>query len=381
MKNNLGKIVFLLLVLVQTILEANSLASYELYANKHSGYVKEPIEITFIAHQKDYNNFMFFFVEPIKSDDYTITLLSKKTKDNSHHNTTATFKFILFPIKAKTIDVDFKFYVKTSSDNAIARAYVADHDEGRGINGVISYIPIKTLNLKIKKLSKKVDLVGDFKLISTIDTQHINQYDNVNLNYKLTGTGFKDSPVLLKEIKDTDIFFDKHDNSLKLTKEGYSIDNDYIYAISAKKDFTIPGIALQAYSPTKKEFYTLQTKPYKIEVTKIDHKTILDKEDSPVKKDILKSQTFKEFFIYIFIFASGYFFAKLTKKEFFIFKRSKKFQDIRDSSNPKELILVLLNRYKNKDIDKFIKELEALLDKKDSIEFYKIQKRVLKEFT
>lgn len=381
MKKNLGKVLFLLLILLQSVLVAGPLATYKLYANKTEGFVKEPIEITFVAQQKDYDNFMFFFVKPKQSDDYTITLLSKKTKENAYHNNTATFTFVLFPLKAKKINIDFDFFVKTSSDNAVARAYVADHDEGRGIDGDISNISVKALSLKIKNLSKDVDLVGNFQLKSTIDKQHINQYDNVNLNYKLYGIGYNDSIALLKDIKDADIFSDIQNSSPKLTKDGYKIDRDYTYAISAKQDFTIPSLTLQAYSPTKKEFYTLKTQSYKIEVTKINHDTILDKEESPAKQESINFQSFKNFFIYLFIFASGYLFAKLTQKELFSFKKTKKFQDIRESSNPKELILILLDRYNNRDTKKFIKELEAIIYEKSSTKFHDIQKRILKEFT
>ena len=381
MKKNLGRVLFLLLLLLQSMLEAGTLATYKLYANKTESFVKEPVEITFVAQQKDYDNFMFFFVKPKQSDDYTIKLLSKKTKENAYHNNTATFTFVLFPLKAKNINIDFDFFVKTSSDNAVARAYVADHDEGRGIDGDITNIPVKALRLKVKELSKHVDLVGDFQLKSSIDKQHINQYDNVNLNYKLFGSGYNDTAVLLKNIEDADIFSDIQNSSPKLTKNGYQIDRDYTYAVSSKKDFIVPSITLQAYSPTKKEFYTLQTKTYKVEVSKIDSETILDKQESPVKKEIINFKTFKEFLIYIFIFASGYLFAKLAKKELIPFKRSKRFQDIHESSNPKELILVLLNRYKNRDIEKFIKELEAIMHENSSRKFYEIQKRILKEFT
>lgn len=381
MKKNLGKTVLLVLILLSSMLKAAPLATYELYANKKSAFVKEPIEVTFIAHQKDHDNFMFFFVKPKKSDDYKITLLEKKTKENAYHNNTATFTFILFPLKAKTINVDFDFYVKTSSDNAVARAYVADHDEGRGIDGDISHIPTKALSLKVSELSKRVALIGDFKLDSEIDKKEINQYENVNLHYRLYGSGYNDVSTILKDIKGTDIFSDIQNTPLKLTMNGYEIDRDYTYAISAKKDFIVPSVTLQAYSPSKKQFYTLHSDSYKIKVNKIDINTILDKEESPVKKELINFKTLKEIFIYIFIFLSGYLAATLTKKEFFTLKKEKKFQDIRNAKSAKELILVLLNRYKNRDIEKFVKELEEMMETKDSSKFHSIQKRILKEFT
>jgi len=372
MKKNLGKI-FLIFILLQTTIFAKELATYKLHANKQEAYEKEAIEVTFVAQQTDHTNVMFFFVKPKKSADYKIKLLSKENKDNGYHNSTAIFRYILFPLKPKTINIDFNFKVKTSSDNGVAQAYVADHDESKGIEGKFSLVKTVPLNIKIKKLPQDISLVGDFKLKS-------NQYENINLHYILSGSGYNNKINFLTQIKDVNIFHDKDNAINKLTKNGYKIDRDYIYSLSAKHNFTIPSLVLKAYSPKQNSFYTLKTPSYKIKINKIDVKTILDKEESPKNKESINLQTIKQFFIYIFIFLSGYIVAKLTNLKLYRKNKQIKFKDIKASSNAKELIIVLLNNYKDKNTYNFINELEKVAYSKGKRGFKNIKKSILKEF-
>ena len=379
MKKNLGKIVLLLLV-VQTVVFAQQLVDYKIHASKTDAFVKEPIEITFKVHQKDHTNVMFFFVEAKKSSDYQIKLLTRELNDEKHHDSIAIFKYILFPLKAKKISVHFDFTVKSSSDGSVAHAYVTDHDESSGIEGKISYIKTTPLVLNIKPLAQSVDLVGDFKLRSTIDTKVINQYENVNLHYKLFGSGFIQKINLLNKIKDVNLFSDMQEEPLKLTKDGFILNRDYTYSLSAAHDFLIPHITLKAYSPKRNHYYSLIAPSYTVKVNKMDITKIIDKEESPKSKEIISIEKVKQFFIYLFIFFSGYVVALLSRKNY---KRAKeiKFQDIKESKNSKELILVLLNNYnKREDIHNFITELEKVAYGDNKKAFKDIKKSILKQF-
>jgi hypothetical protein len=380
MKKNLGKILLFLSMLLLVNAQAKQLATYKLYANKQEAYAKEPIEVTFVAQQVEHKNIMFFFVEPKKNDDYKIELLTKNIQDNSHNNTT-TFKYILFPLKAKKIDINFNFIIKIASDNSVAHAYVTDHDESKGIEGETSKIQIKPLTIKIKKLAHNVDLVGDFTLKSQIDREKINQYESTNLIYTFYGTGYADKISLLNHLDNVTIFSDINDLNYALTKDGYNIKKEYIYSLNAKQNFTIPPITLKAYSPKKDKFYTLNTTSYKIEVDKINSTDLLNNEENPENKNFIDSKTVKQYLIYFIIFLFGYVTAKFTKKIYKV-KKVKRFQDIKDSKEPLELILILLKNYKDRDIDKFITELEAIkFSNKADKNFEEMKKIILGTFT
>lgn len=378
MKKNLGKLLFILLIL-QVNLFAQELVSYELSANKTDAFVREAIEITFKADQKDHSHIMSFFLEPKKSDDYKIIFLTKEIHDKKHHDSSVLFKYIVFPLKAKVLNIDFDFNIKTSNEQNLAQAYVTDHDESSAIEGIVSLIKINPLKINVKPLTQEVDLVGDFHLQSSIDTKKIKSYESVNLHYILKGIGYNNSINLLNQIKKVSLFKDINSQSEKLTKSGYKINRDYIYALSAKSSFIVPSILLKAYSPTQHRFYELHTPSYDISVTQIDSSTLVDKEDKPYKKSLLTFKTFKQWSIYLFIFISGFILAKVTEINIYT-KKSEKFQDIKKSGNPQELILILLNNYQNREIKKWIEQLEKVAYGKDGKSFKQIKKELLQKF-
>jgi len=209
MKKSLGNMIIFFLILL-TSLDAQQLARYKLTTNKQEATLYEPLLIHFNAIQMDHSNVMFFFLHPKKSDDYTIALLSKHIEDKGYHDTKALFTYIVFPLRPKKIEIAFDFVVKTASDAGVANAYVEDHDDSVGIDLHATHLPVKPLTLNIKPLQHPVDLVGDFHLESSIDTQQITPYQNVNLRYTLVGVGYKLPKEMLPPLHDVDIFRASH---------------------------------------------------------------------------------------------------------------------------------------------------------------------------
>lgn len=380
MKKSLGKLITLLLL--QTILHANPLASYKLYSNKTEASLKEPIEIKFIAKQKDHTDNMFFLLEPKKSPDYDIKLLEKVSNDKRDHNSETTFVYVLFPLKAKKIEVNFNFIVQTASDKALKQSYVDDHDGGKAVQMKNTKVKVEPLHINIKEIPQDVDLVGEFTLESICDKAKIAEYDNVNIIYTLKGTGYKiDKTALLKDIANVHQFSDVHDEYSKLTKDGYASKKTYTYALSSKENFSIPDLQLKAYSLKNHQVYTLSAPSYSIEVNKINPKTLLDGIESPTSKKLFRSEDIKEFFIYLIIFLSGFISAKFTNISFKNGKKNDKFQDIRKTKSSKELILILINKYQNYNIKSFVDELEKAEYEQSSQSFSELKREVLKHLS
>ena len=378
MKKSLGR-VFLLFLLFTAPLLANELATYELRANKSSAYVKEAVEITFTTRQKDHSHVMFFFLHPKKSSDYKIEFLTKEIDDHSYHNSSAVFRFVLFPLKSGPIQVDFDFVVKTASDGAVAKAYVEDHDDSVGIDLHATHIPLKPLHLEIKPLERNVDIVGDFTLQSKIDTTSIDQYGSVNLHYFFRGTGYAKLDKVLPNIDGVTTFFDTNNIHNRLTKSGYVIQKEFIYAFSAKKDFNIPKVQITAFSPTKGRYYTLQAPGYHIQVKKIDPSALVDTVDSPNEEPLIAFDTLKAGFVYLVIFILGYFTAMLRNSRFEFKNKKREFKDIQNSKSPKELVMLLIGKYPHiKELELYIDELEIMIQNKDTKGFEKVKKEVLK---
>ena len=379
MKKNLGRIALLFLLCLAP-LYAKELASYTMQVSKTDPYLKEAVKITFTTKQLDHSTNMFFFLKPKKSSDYAIYLLKKESKELSYHNSMSTFVYILFPLHAQSITLNFDFTVKTASDQAVKQAYVADHDDSIAISMNQHKIKIKPLTFTVIPLKQHVDLVGDFELHSKIDKETINQYESVNLLYTLQGKGYSDENLtLLPSIVGVTQFFEDDSLPKKLTESGFHIKKRFIYSLSAKENFTVPAIELKAFSPKKNRYYTLTSPSYKIEVKKIPMASLVDKEESPHAQKLINWQKLQEFFIYIFIFSLGFLTAKFSQSTLFKLKKERLFQDIQESKNPKELMILLLNRYKNRDIDNFIEDLERFEYKKEG-NFKEIKKAIIKEF-
>jgi len=381
MKKNLGRLLFILCIM-QIHLYANTIASYTLKASKYTAVVKEPIKIIFLAKQEDYTDHMFFSVKPKENKNYEIHLLNKTTNDKKYHNSTTTFVYIIFPLQEGKISVNFDFYANTASDKAIAQSYVADHDDSVGIQTAEKKITVKPLELTIKPLTETVDLVGDFTLQTAINKTEVNSYDDVNIIYTLKGNGYNNKKInLLHDIKNVHIFSEISNSYMKLSEKGFAYERKFIYALSSKRDFTIPEVNLKAYSPRTHKYYKLLSKAYIIQVTPIDTTTLLDTEDAPISKHLIDFRGLQEFIIYFLVFFSGFLTAKLVQINIPWRKKENKLSNIQQTKEPKELILVLINNYKNRNIEGFITQLEDLAyNHSVKKSFTEIKKEVIDNF-
>ncbi|ADN09664.1 BatD family protein [Sulfurimonas autotrophica] len=383
MKNTLGKAIFLFMLFGISLLGSTQLASYKLTTNKKSVHTKEPLLITFTAKQKNHSDNMFFSFNVPKSPDYEVKLLHKTIQDNGYHNTITTFEYILFALKEETLHVNFDFIIRTASDKAVKQSYVDDHDDSIAISTYDTKVKIRPLTIKVKKLSKDVDLVGDFRLNSQIDTTEIDQYGAVNLHYILSGKGYKEPQLnlLRKQIKNVTIFSKIKNNISKLTEEGYIINTEYIYALTSKEDFRVPALALEVYSPTKNRYYTLHTKAYTIKVKKIDTTVLIDKTNAPKANNFVNIEAVKKFFIYALLFLSGFLAAKLSEKSFIKREKKEEFKDIKNAKSVKELLTLLIMHYQDKGLDEYIFKLEDSLNNKQPLNLNKIKKEIVAELT
>jgi len=381
MKKNLGKI-GLMLFLIQTLLLADQLATYTLSANKYEAMVKEPIIITFEVQQKDTTDNMFFLMVPLNSPDYEIKLLKSINDDTKEHHAKVSITYLLFPLKEKKIGIKFNFTIQTASDQALAQSYVDDHDGGKAIQKVNHSIELKPLTIDVRKSPSNIDLYGDFTLQAQIDRHSVAPYEDVNILYTLQGEGYTNQRVSLLNMRPSvTLFKDIHNEYTTLTKNGYKTKRIYTYALSSTENFEVPALHLQAYSFTKQKIYNLDAPSFKIHVKAIDPKTLLDKKDAPFTARFFSAERLKIYFIYTMIFIFGFLSAKLLNMNFKQSRKKDSFTDIKESKNPQQLILILLNHYNTKDSIIFIEELEKIAYKQSSQNFSELKKEILKVFS
>jgi hypothetical protein len=379
MKNIRGNYALLILLFLCSFsgLSANELANYSLKSSTTNPYLKEAVEISFSAEQKESSDVMFFFLEPKKSSDYKITLLKKESTELAYHHKKTTFHYLLFPLKSGEVKVAFDFIIKQASDEAVAEVYEGGRDNVKWIETDNTHIELDPLVLDVKKIADDVVLVGDFRLESSIDKEQVDAYESVNVKYKLTGVGFDEFQLkLIQESSNYNLFEELTKHYNKATKEGYKIEQEYNYAILAKESFSIKAQTIRCFLPKEKRYYTLKTKAYNVTVTPLPKEEILDSEEYP-KVDYFYEKV-QSFFIYLLIFAAGYMSAKIAPKR----KKEKReaFLDLKKANNAKEMLALLTNKYATyKQLYPFHKELEDLLysDKKRG-EFSTIKSALLK---
>lgn len=379
MKKSLGRVILLCLLLV-SFARARELAAYKLSANKTTAYTKEAVVITFATEQKDYTDNMMFSLVPKKSSDYKIILLNKEVNDKKKHHASATFTYLLFGLTAKDISVGFDFIVRTASDQAVAHSFVDDHDDSIATQTHDTTIKIKPLTLTIKKLAHDVDLVGDFTLQTKITQKTISQYEAANIIYTLQGKGYEEQNFQpISRIQDVTLFSEVNDLYKRNTQQGYAIKREYIYALSAKKDFTIPAVSLEAYSPTKKRYYTLSSPQQSITVNAIATSKLLDDEESPSEDPLIDIETLKTYLIYLLIFFTGYLTAKLQTPFFKKRVYSKEYIALKQAKTPKALLFTLINLHQENFFKKEVQLLEEILYKNAGHNFHSIKKKILKK--
>ena len=379
MKKNPGKIILLFLLLC-TYLHANNLASYQLISTKSVVHEKEPFSVNFIAKQQDHSDNMMFLLKPKKSPNYTIKLLNKSIDDKVYHNNITRFTFLVIPLKATKLHVGFDFTIQTASDKAVANSYVDDHDDSIAIETYNTTMPVAPLAIEVKPLTQDVDLVGDFTLKQKLSHAKMDQYGSINIVYTLEGEGYEAKKITpLKDIKGVTIFSEVNDILRQYSKYGKQIKREYIYALSAKKSFTIPSISLKAYSPKSDKYYTLTTKTKDVTVTQIDTSTLIDNEEYPLSTALINLDGVKNLFIYIIIFLSGYFSAKFQPSQLSFLQNWRVKSDLDTINTPKDLLYYLVKHHYQEVCKKEVEHLEEIVYFNKEYNFKSIKKSVQKK--
>ena len=210
-----------------------------------------------------------------------------------------------------------------------------------------------------------------------MEKSEINSYENANVKYNLSGTGydvFKVDPI--DAMDGVKIFSNIGDRYNQATADGYVIHREFNYALVSKNDVKVPRKEFKCYSPKNKKFYSIATKEFDVKVTQMEESTILDKEEYPKTEEYFED--FKSLAIYALVFLSGFITAKYAPTSFA--KKNTPYQDIRESKDAKELLFIIMRRYDKKRLQEHCERLSDIVyNNANANEFKKIKKLALKE--
>lgn len=332
----LSRSLLLFLLLFLNTLNASPLCDYNFKVSNENPFVKEGVEITFYASQKDKSSVMFYELTPPKNAEFELHFLKKEEDKSTYHDKKVRYSYLLYPLKEGKLSLKFDFKVSQASDKSMEVFASGNRDVIKPMMTDETTISLEPLNFKVKPI-KSSQLLGDYHLDMTSDTKEIDTYEQVNVTYTIKGDGYPSQlEHLLPEIEGVEQFLE-----VKKMKNGTQV---FHYAFSAKKDFTVPATQLNCFSPKKNSHYILKSEAIMIKVKEHSVKDILDKEDS-LPDTAFNGDTLLPYLNGLLLFLAGYFVANFKLLQYFSKKKTNQnplHQKIKDAKDEKALLKLLL---------------------------------------
>lgn len=248
------------------------------------------------------------------------------------------------------------------------------------------------LVLNIKDLPKDVFLVGNFKVIETLDKKVLNAGEALNFDIEISGRGnIDDIPELKLDIPNATIYDNKAVKTYDMLDGKYGGLYKKSFSIVANEDIVIPSIRLSYFDKEQNIVKQLKSKEYKVEVKKNIQKEVQlykqqtqkNSEKEPKEKEVIKiiETTDNQKLLYFFF---GFILSSVVFALFIIYKNI-------NSKNPDE-ILPLENEIKNAktvnellnillsyiNIDTELDKMIYILENKEVADIKQIKKDILK---
>ena len=154
---------------------------------------------------------------------------------------------------------------------ATAKVGVADTSRrdmfGRFFGTVWTPIASNTLNIEVKPIPQDTDLVGSFRLDSSVDKEHVKANKPVNLTVKIEGEGnLEDFEFPAYELDGVTVYSD--DAKVETQIINQQLKSSYVkkFVFISDHDFSIPAQSISVYDTKKGEVTTLEVPAYEIKV-------------------------------------------------------------------------------------------------------------------
>jgi len=280
MKNSLGSTLAYIIMLALSLLHGEDF-TFLRQVDTPNPYVKEGVLLSIDLNQTNPDIVLLFNFDLKPSSDYVFRRIDSKESD-SYHNAKVHYLYLLYPLKAGDIDVDFRLTKRVTNDESVAYSFSGDRDNVKGLVTKDSNISLPPLRLHVKPLPKGTTLVGDFTLTYALQKKEAEAYEPISFRVTLKGRGY---PPLLaslfpKKVPFT-LFTEKPIVQKSHSKRGTFSTVVYPMALSSDRDFTTPPITIHAFDPKKERAYTLKVPPETIRIEPADLNALVDKIDTP----------------------------------------------------------------------------------------------------
>ncbi len=314
---------------------------------------------------KDVLEFDFFLPE---SDGFKMQLMKSTEHKDSQGRTYVKSRYLLYPLVVGDLKIKPSLTVKRVTLGELKKFVTGSADELRYLQTRNKTYNLPPFTLTVHGIEKDVMLVGNYKLTYHVDKKDILSNEQVNLEYILSGLGYKPAiKSILKKIKGVDIFEDKELFDNKLSHKIV-----FSYALESENDFVIPAVSIVAYNPKVKKRYVLKTPFIKIAVKHVEDS------QTPTDDGLGFVFSWQKYLNYMLLFIAGFITQKLlknvwinaqSKEEDFVYK-------VKKAKSAKELLKILLAQksrvYKNE-----INQLELVCYHDKNIALSKLKECIL----
>lgn len=150
-------------------------------------------------------------------------------------------------------------------------------------------IASNSLNIEVLPQAKESDLVGDFTVETTIDSQEVKANKPVNLTVKIEGKGNLESFEYPKyEIDGVTVYSDEAKVETKVVDGELYSTYSKSFAFISEDDFTIPERNFSMLTPEEHEIKALNVKSYDVTIKKTD--AVLESPSSPQTHGVVQSK-------------------------------------------------------------------------------------------
>ena len=302
MKNNLGKILIILIIIFINLDAKEYIWSASI--NKKQAYVNEAVHLHYSCKFNSRDELHVIEFNPVGTyKDYDIYLLSESENiiDGKRVN---DFEFVAFLKKAGWVEFNFDVLMKKTNQDSINNTVLgrdnADYEQ-------FSKKLIKQKKLSIDVLANDIKLLGDFEFKVKKDKTSIDAYEPYHFELIIEGTGNLDKleDIDLK-IPGAKVFASRAQKNYVLTEDGYKGKWSQKFAIVSSKNFEFPNISYEFYEKKSNTLKSYEIKPFEVKVKELYKKEdLLD--DVKEERNIFKT----EYLYYILIFISGFLVGKI----------------------------------------------------------------------
>jgi len=362
-KHNLGKLILLMLTFV--IVHAEDF-SYDFHIDNTNPYVKEAILLTLEIQQTNKDVVLLFNFDLKKSEAYQFQRVGTKETD-THHNVQIRYTYLIYPLKAGHINLEFDLLKQVTTDESIAYSYSGDRDNVKGLVTKDTQVTLPSLPLKVKPLPEGTLFVGDFTLKHQLKTTTAKPYEPFAFQIQIEGWGYpplNDSLLPKKGLFTR--FTEQPIVKSVATVKGTQSSVNYPMALSHSESFDLPAITLKAFNPKTEKSYLLSVPAQHFTIQFVGKQTLLDSKNSP-KPHSIDWSWLKTLLAYLVVFVSGYLSALAWK-----WKKAKAHTSPPSSSGPhlhtkiaqckdKKMLLQVLMATGDKRFSSCIQKLESSL--------------------